>query len=134
MLDWASDMMVWFLIIKIINRSWSKSHNIQGRLKVVVGPRPGVANLFQIACQYFKFEKQKYWRAPCSLCFTTFAIIYNKNIFNVFWWLSKINATSAVLDYGILQKFHIWRIFCNSNCFWCLILWNSSMKTIRTIN
>ena len=45
---------------------------------------PGMANLFQIACQYFRFEKQRHSRVPCPLFFfTTFAIIYYKNIFHV---------------------------------------------------
>src|SRR6218665_1119864 len=59
----------------------------------------------QIACQYFKFEKQKHSRMPCTLFFLpTFAIIYYyKNIFDLFWLFSKINVTQTVSDVSFYE-------------------------------
>ena len=77
-----------------------KYRNKYDRQYIGSADMPEVANHFQIACQYFKFEKQKHSRVPCTFFLLHSLLFYYKNIFNVFCWLSKINVTSAVVGYG----------------------------------
>src|SRR6218665_2951485 len=91
------------------NVSINKSSHVKTVARLLVGgmkcrgikcPRSGLANLFQIACQYFKFEKQKHSRVPCILFFLLHLLLLTiRTYFQVFGDLhsSKINVTSAVV-------------------------------------
>jgi len=60
--------------------------------------RGGVS--FQIACQYFKFEKQKHSRVPCTFFYYIhYYLGYYKSILMCFL-LRKINMTADIVGYG----------------------------------